>query len=295
MTGKTRNKDFAIVSNPEFLREGSAVEDYFNPALTVIGSESSIAIEIMKKIYKPINAPIVETSVGVAEIIKYVNNSFRVLKIGFANEVGNICKSLNIDSHEVMRVFGMDDRLNISTYYFKPGFAYGGSCLPKDLKGLQTIAHDAYLKTHVLDAIVLTNEYQKERAYDMIVKTGKRKIGIFGLSFKKGTDDLRYSPTVDLAEKLLGKGHEVYIYDKNVKLSNISGTNKEFIDKHIPHLSNLISDDALAVYKSSDVVVFHYKEDLFNELIEGNKDKIIIDLARITENMEVNNYNGISW
>lgn len=185
ISGKRRNTNFAIVSNPEFLREGSAVEDYNNPAITLLASDNLEAIQIMKDVYKDINAPIEETEIEVAEIIKFVNNSFHALKISFANEVGNICKKMNIDSHKVMSLFCKDTSLNISPYYFKSGFAYGGSCLPKDLKSLVTLSHDLYLNSAILEAIVMSNENQKKIALDMIVSKGKKKIGILGLSFKK--------------------------------------------------------------------------------------------------------------
>ncbi len=173
-SGKKRNIDFAVVSNPEFLREGTAVSDYYNPSITVLGSNNKNAIETMKRVYKEINAPVAVTDIEVAEIIKYVNNSYHALKISFSNEIGNICKKLNIDSHKVMELFCKDTHLNISTNYFKPGFAYGGSCLPKDLKGLKTLAHDFYLNSPILESIELSNENQKRIAFDMIVKKGKK-------------------------------------------------------------------------------------------------------------------------
>ncbi len=294
-TGKQPNIDFAVVSNPEFLREGTAVLDYFNPAVTVLGSNSKKGIEMLKQLYAFLDAPIVITTVEVAEIIKYVNNSFHALKISFANEVGNICKTLNIDSHEVMRVFGLDKQLNISTYYLKPGFAYGGSCLPKDLSGLKTLAHDSYIKTPVLNSIDESNQNQKDIAFSLIAKFNKSKIGILGLSFKKGTDDLRFSPAVDLTERLLGKGYQVKVYDKNVNLSNITGTNRQYIESKIPHLANLITDNLTEVVTSSEVIVITYKEEVFSELIEEFPDKMFIDLIRILDHPENNNYEGICW
>jgi len=192
-SGKKRNVHFGVVSNPEFMREGSAVEDYYSAAMTVIGSESKKSLDIMKMIYGDLNAPVVVTEIKVAELIKYVNNSFHALKIAFANEVGNICKKAGIDSHRVFDIFCQDNKLNISSKYFKPGFAYGGSCLPKDLKALKTLAHDYYLKSPVIDSINQSNDIQKDIAFNMVASTGKKKIGIIGLSFKPGTDDLRYS------------------------------------------------------------------------------------------------------
>ncbi len=294
-SGKKADMDFSVVSNPEFLREGSAVLDYFNPVVTVLGSSSKRAIDILTQLYSFIEETIQVTSVDVAEIIKYVNNSYHALKITFANEVGNICKTLNIDSHEVMRIFGMDTQLNISTYYFKPGFAYGGSCLPKDLSGLKALAHDAYINTPVLNSIHESNEYQKERVFSMIEKSNKRKVGILGLSFKKGTDDLRFSPAVDLTEKLIGKGYQVSVYDKNVKLSNITGKNREYIDLRLPHLASLITDDLQLVVDSSEILVITYKENGFSSLIGKYPEKVFVDLIRISDHFKNNNYQGICW
>jgi GDP-mannose 6-dehydrogenase len=295
-SGKKRNKDFAVVSNPEFLREGSAVQDYFHPSVTVIGSDNNKAIEIIARIYQDLNGPIEKVDIKEAEIIKYVNNSFHALKISFANEVGNICKKLGIDSHKVMDLFVMDKLLNLSPYYLKPGYAYGGSCLPKDLKGLLTIAHDNYLNTPVVTAIENSNNNQKQIAYEMVIETGKRKIGVIGLSFKQGTDDLRYSPAVELVEKLLGKGFEIMVYDKNVNYSKLSGTNKNYIDHHIPHISSLIIGDLIRVIESSEVIIITQKDDILNEtLLKMHKNKIIIDLIKVNSISSLKNYNGICW
>ncbi|TAE52741.1 MAG: UDP-glucose/GDP-mannose dehydrogenase family protein, partial [Bacteroidetes bacterium] len=268
VSGKARNEGFSVVSNPEFLREGTAVADYYNPAVTVLGTDNEQAAAIVRAIYEELPAPIEQVEVKVAEIIKYVNNSWHALKITFANEVGNICKRIGVDSHPVMELFCKDDRLNISKAYMKPGFAYGGSCLPKDLKGLSTLAHDLYIKTPVLDSIHESNEQQKRLAFEMIARRGQRKVAILGLSFKKGTDDLRYSPMVDLAESLIGKGYQLRIFDRNVKLSHITGTNKAYIDYHIPHLSRLMGEDIDQVVSEADIVVIGHNEKDFLEVIE---------------------------
>ena len=203
-SGKKRNKDFAVVSNPEFLREGTSVKDYFNPPLTLVGTDNERAEQMFRELYKDIPAEFISTDIKVAEIMKYVNNTYHALKIVFGNEVGNICKGLDIDSHKVMDIFCKDRQLNISPYYFKPGFAYGGSCLPKDMKALRTLAHDLYVEVPVIDSIHPSNEKQKDNAVQAILSKGKRKVGILGLSFKSGTDDLRCSPIVDVVERLLG-------------------------------------------------------------------------------------------
>ena len=294
-SGKSRDTNFTVVSNPEFLREGSAVKDYFNPPVTVIGSDNEKAIDIMKEIYKELDAPLEVKDIGVAELIKYVNNSFHALKVTFANEVGNICKKIGIDSHDVMDLFCMDTQLNLSPYYLKSGFAYGGSCLPKDLKALKTLAHDAYLLSPVLNSIEESNQNQKMIAIDMITSKKKRKIGILGLSFKVGTDDLRYSPIVEVTEHLFGKGYDISIFDENVNLSKITGTNKEYIDLHIPHLSELIEPNLEKVFNNSEILVVTQKDSRFDNLAGIFPEKIIIDLARIAEDHQAPNYEGICW
>lgn len=294
-SGKKNNEDFAVVSNPEFLREGTSVSDYFHPPVIVIGTDDPQGAAMTRQMYQGIDAPVEATSIEVAELIKYVNNSFHALKISFANEVGNICKQLGVDSHQLMHLFCMDRQLNISPAYLKPGFAYGGSCLPKDLKALQTIAHDFYLNTPVLSAINKSNEYQKEQLLDLILQNGPSTVGLLGLSFKKGTDDLRYSPMVDIAESLIGKGIAVRIYDKNVNLSKLTGTNKDYIDQHIAHLSELISDDLAGVVEHAELVVIAHREPEFECINTRYPDKTFIDLVKIKDGISNGNYEGICW
>ncbi len=295
-SGKIRNKDFAIVDNPEFLREGTAVHDYNNPPLTLIGSDNRDAAETMADLYKHLPAETIITDLKTAEIMKYINNTYHALKISFANEVGNICSEIGIDSHEVMEIFCKDRQLNISSYYFKPGFAYGGSCLPKDLKGLQTLAHDLYLETPVIESISKTNEIQIQRAIELIYKYRDKKLGFLGLSFKAGTDDLRNSPAVTVIESLLGKGCNINIYDKNINLSLLTGTNKEFINSKIPHLATLLTDNPETLIAESDVIIINNKENEFIRLLENAGNKIIIDLARLDDSLLLrDNYFGINW
>ena len=294
-SGLKRNEGFTVISNPEFLREGSAVKDYYNPAITVIGGDHEPALNKMASLYEDLDAPIELVSIEVAELIKYVNNAFHALKIGFANEVGNICKRLNVDSHKVMELFCKDDHLNISPYYLKPGFAYGGSCLPKDLKALKTIAHDYYLPSPILNSIEESNDLQKRIAYEMVLETGHRKVSILGLSFKAGTDDLRNSPIVEVTERLIGKGFQVKIYDKNVNLTKITGTNKDYIEAHIPHLSDLIHSDLEEAIAGSEVIVLSQKNEEFKGIEEKYPDKVVIDLARIKDSTSNGNYHGICW
>jgi len=294
-SGKTRNKNFAVVSNPEFLREGSAVSDYYNPAVTVVGTDNPFAAEKLTEMYDGINAPIEETSIEIAELIKYVNNSFHALKVSFANEVGNICKKMDIDSHKLMQLFCMDHQLNLSSYYLKPGFAFGGSCLPKDVTAFKNMAHDFYLESPVLKSIMESNENQKKQALKLVLDQNTRKIGILGLSFKRGTDDLRYSPIVELAENLLGKGCSIRIYDRNVNISKLSGTNKVYIDEHIPHLSELVSDDLESVVKNSETVIISHNEPEFKDIDKKYPNVQFIDLVKIKAGRSAGNYDGICW
>lgn len=293
-SGKKRNVDFSVVSNPEFLREGSAVADYFNPPMSVLGGDNEQALNIMEQVYAGISGPVEIVDIQVAETIKYVNNSFHALKVAFANEVGNICKQLEIDSHEVMRLFCLDRQLNISPVYFKPGFAYGGSCLPKDLKALNTLAHDLYLDSPVLNAIDISNEKQKIRAFDLITQAKKQKIGILGLSFKAGTDDLRNSPIVDVIEKLHGKGYDIRIFDRNVSLARLVGKNKSFIEEKLPHLCDMMRDDINRVLEWADVIVIANQDKLFQEILPQKGQKII-DLVRIAGLENKGTYEGICW
>ncbi len=295
-SGKKRGESFTIVSNPEFLREGTSVHDYFNPPLTLVGVDSEYAEQKFRELYKDINAEFICTDIKVAEMMKYVNNTYHALKIVFGNEVGNICKGLDIDSHKVMEIFCKDTHLNISPYYFKPGFAYGGSCLPKDSKALRTLARDLYIDVPVINSINNSNELQKKNAIDIIVSKGKRNIGVLGLSFKAGTDDLRCSPIVDVVETLLGKGFSISIYDKNVKVSELTGTNRDFIMAKIPHLQHFVTDNLDEVISKSDVLVVTNKEKEFTDILKKYPGKIVIDLVREWKEVDYNGvYEGISW
>jgi GDP-mannose 6-dehydrogenase len=296
-SGRKRGEDFEVVSNPEFLREGTAVEDFYNPPVTVIGTASQRAFEIVKAVYRNVDAPVRMTSIEVAETIKLVNNSFHALKVTFANEVGSICKQLGIDSHEVMDLFCQDRKLNLSSYYLKPGFAYGGSCLPKDLRALRLIAHDKYVDTPVINAIEPSNKAQKQRLVDMILDKGIKKIGILGFSFKPGTDDLRESPIVEVAEVLLGKGCDLKVHDKNVHLSNLIGRNRQYVNEKIPHLENIITDDLDEVIDNSELIIVANKEEQYADLPSRYPEKDIIDLVRIEGGFETSRekYQGFCW
>ena len=294
MSGKTRNVHFAVVSNPEFLREGTAVNDYMNPPLTVIGTDCEKARDIMTELYAPMGAPIETVSIEVAEMIKYVNNSYHALKVAFANEIGRVCKAYGIDSHEVMRIFCMDKQLNISPYYFKPGFAYGGSCLPKDLKALKTMAHDLYVETPVLNAIESSNQHHMENAIEWIQAVGHKKIGVLGLSFKAGTDDMRNSPIIHVIETLYGKGYEIRIYDRSVSLARLIGKNKSVIEEKLPHLNCMLQDDMDSLLDWAETIIISNNDEIFKS-VRVRDGQAVIDLVRIKELEKENGYRGICW
>jgi GDP-mannose 6-dehydrogenase len=295
-SGKTAGEDFAVVSNPEFLREGTSVHDFLNPPLTLVGTDSPRAAAMMEELYRQLPAEYISTDIRVAEIMKYVNNTFHALKIVFGNEIGAICKSLDIDSHKVMDIFCRDRQLNISPYYFKPGFAYGGSCLPKDTNALCALAADNYVDVPVINHIQKSNEIHRNRALELIMAQGKRKVGILGLSFKAGTDDLRCSPIVDVVESLLGKGFQVAIYDRNVKVSALTGTNLDFIMSKIPHLQHFVTDNLDAVINDSDVLVITNKEKEFADIPQRYPGKTVVDLVRMWDSLDYDgHYEGLAW
>lgn len=297
ISGKTYGVDFGIVSNPEFLREGTAMKDFAHPPYTVIGSENEKSIEKLKELYAPLDAPIYFVKPEEAELIKYANNNFHALKISFANEIGNLCKVHNVDGHVVMDMVAKDTKLNLSSYYLKPGFAFGGSCLPKDVRGLTNLAASMDLETPMLSSLMASNRYQIERGLDLILETGKQKIGFLGFAFKAGTDDLRESPLVEVIETLIGKGKDVLVYDNNVHLSSLMGKNKEYVNNHIPHIYKLLRDDMAQLIEESDVIVIGNNAKEFRTLVdEIPKNKIIIDLVRVDpERTSKDNYIGICW
>lgn len=297
-SGKKCGDDFGVVMNPEFLREGTSVHDFYNPSFTVIGESDLKSGDIVEIIYNFISAPIVRTHIRNAEMIKYACNVFHSLKVAFANEIGNICNKLNIDSHKVMDIFVMDKKLNLSSYYLKPGFAFGGSCLPKDLRALIYKANQIDVELPLIKSIIPANENQVRKGIDMIMKTGKKKIGILGFSFKSGTDDLRESPIVTLIETLLGKGYSIKVYDKNVSLANLIGANKEFIEREIPHISRLMCSTMDEIIRSSEVIVIGNNDEEFKGILKMcSNEQIIIDLCRIYNDVYQvsDNYQGICW
>lgn len=296
-SGKRAVSDFGICINPEFLREGSSLKDFHAPPFTLIGADDEITALSVRDLYARIDAPVFVTSLKTAEMVKYVCNCFHALKVTFANEVGNMCKSLGIDSHEVMRIFCQDTKLNLSSYYLKPGFAFGGSCLPKDLRAVNYKAKELDLDVPVLAAILQSNRQQIERAVNLVLRTGKKRIGILGFSFKAGTDDLRESPMVTLIETLIGKGLELAIYDRDVSLARLVGANKEYIEREIPHVAQLMRSSVDEVLNACDVVVIGNSSEEFrrmeSEILRGHD---VIDLVRVFgSRVSTAAYNGICW
>ncbi|MCQ2089673.1 MAG: nucleotide sugar dehydrogenase [Fibrobacter sp.] len=297
VSGRVVNKDFAVVSNPEFLREGSAVKDFLNPPITVIGSQNEVAVKTLRALYEPFGSEIAEVPEKVAEIIKFVNNSYHALKVAFGNEVGAICKTLGIDSHMVMNLFCKDTSLNISPYYFKPGFAYGGSCLPKDLKGLNFLAHSNNVKVPILESIECSNDKHIARAIELAKSYGCKNVGVIGLTFKAGTDDLRNSASTRLAEALIGAGYNVSIFDRFLNIAREKETNLKDLNKRIPHLLPLLKVNSEEVVKNSSLVVITVRNPEIPELIRKYPNVRFIDLDRVKDpSVEtLSNYEGFCW
>jgi GDP-mannose 6-dehydrogenase len=296
-SGKKSGKDFGVCINPEFLREGTSLKDFYAPPFTLIGAdEEEIALSV-RRLYAGVDAPLHVVSVKAAEMVKYACNCFHALKVSFANEIGNVCKGLEIDSHEVMRVFCEDTKLNLSPYYLKPGFAFGGSCLPKDLRALQYKAKELDVDVPVLAAALASNRRQIERAVEMILATGKRRVGFLGFAFKAGTDDLRESPLVSVIETLIGKGLQLALYDRDVSLARLFGANKEYIEREIPHIAQLMRESVGEVLEASDVVVIGNKADEFRVVGDQLRDgQIVVDLVRLFEGrVSGGSYQGICW
>ena len=293
---KRAGKDFGVCINPEFLREGTSLKDFYAPPFTLIGADDEETAATVRGLYSKIDAPVFVTSVKTAEMVKYVCNCFHALKVGFANEVGNVCKALSIDSHEVMQIFCQDTKLNLSSYYLKPGFAFGGSCLPKDLRAINYKARQLDVEAPILSSILPSNRQQIERAIEMVLATGKKQIGILGFSFKAGTDDLRESPMVTLIEALIGKGLQLLIYDRDVSLARLVGANREYIERQIPHIAQLMRTNIEDVVNSADVLVVGNRSGEFNEVVRNPRPgQVVIDLVRLLNRSSDNTYQGICW
>jgi GDP-mannose 6-dehydrogenase len=296
-SGKKAGRDFGLCNNPEFLREGTAVMDFAFPSKTVIGELDQASGDILAALYAKLDAPLIRTDVETAEMIKYIDNSWHALKIGFANEIGNLCKSFSIDAHKAMDIFCQDKKLNISPAYLKPGFAFGGSCLPKDLRALAYSAKLHDLELPILNAILPSNELQVARGLQLIMEKDRRRIGILGFSFKEGTDDLRESPMIEIIERLTGKGYDVRIYDKNVHVARLVGANRDFILNRIPHISKLMVDNIDAVLQHAETIVIGNKSTEFETVPQRlQTGQCLVDFVRISNSRSNNGeYSGICW
>ena len=296
-SGMTAGTDFGLCNNPEFLREGTAVYDYYNPPKTVIGGVDERSTAALEELYAGLPGPMITTQIETAEMVKYVDNVWHALKVTFANEIGAICKPLDVDSHTVMDIFCQDQKLNISPYYLKPGFAFGGSCLPKDVRALTYHSKRLDLKLPVLESIMDSNRIQIDRAFDLIAGQNKKKIGILGFSFKAGTDDLRESPIVEVAERLIGKGYDLRLYDKNVSLAKLVGANREYILNHIPHIAGLMVDSAQELMEHAEILIIGNGAPEFADIVARRRPgQHVIDLVRINnEADDKTDYEGIAW
>ena len=297
-SGRNIGDGLSLVFNPEFLREGSSVKDFHNPPQTVIGSLDEAGYEALERMYAGLPGAFVRTSCRVAESVKYLCNVFHALKIVFANEAGSVLKASGMDGREVMRIFCQDTQLNISSAYLRPGFAFGGSCLPKEVKGFLTLARSLDVPIPALSSLLESNETHIKRAYDIVARGGRGKVALFGLAFKPGTDDMRDSPLVVLAERLLGKGFELSIFDRFVKVSRLLGKNKEFIEREIPHLDRFLCDSAEAAVEGANVIVVgHADADARKAIAGAARGKRIVDLSGYADlrNVSGSEYEGICW
>ena len=294
---RVAGRDFGVCVNPEFLREGSAVHDFTNPPKTVIGELNRASGDVLASLYAHVAAPMIRTDIETAEMVKYADNTWHALKVGFANEIGNICKAMQVDSHRLMDIFCRDTALNLSASYLKPGFAFGGSCLPKDIRALLHRAGSLDVATPIIGAILPSNGLQIERAVQTVIDHGNRKVGVLGFSFKAGSDDLRNSPVVEMTERLLGKGFDLRIYDRNVQLASIHGANREYILKRIPHISALMVESVDAVLSHAETIVIGNSAPEFRDVPRrlGYR-QTLVDLVRISDAPSVAGvYEGVSW
>lgn len=296
-SGKIAGEGFGVCANPEFLREGTAIEDYRNPPKTVIGEVDQKSGDLLVDLYKNISAPLIRTDVATAEMVKYADNVWHALKVSYANEIGNLCKSIGIDGHKVMDIFCHDHKLNLSRAYMMPGFAFGGSCLPKDIRALSYKARSLDLDLPIIGHILAANQKQIERGLDMILAKGKKKIAVLGFSFKSGTDDLRESPLVEVIERLIGKGYDLRLYDKNVNLASLTGANKEYILNAIPHISQLMVPTLEDALEHGETIVIGNGAQEFRDVLSRAKDhQVIVDLVRISDHRSIEGrYDGICW
>jgi GDP-mannose 6-dehydrogenase len=296
-SGKRAGEEFGVCINPEFLREGTAVQDYYHPPKTVIGEMNRASGDLLASLYAAMPGPMIRSDIETAEMVKYADNAWHALKVGFANEIGNLCKGVGVDAHRVMDIFCQDRKLNLSPYYLKPGFAFGGSCLPKDVRALLYKAKTLDLSLPILSSILPSNALQIERGLQAVIEKGGRKIGILGFSFKAGTDDLRESPMVELAERLIGKGYELRVYDRNVSLAAVHGANRDYILNKIPHISRLMVPTIEEVLTHAQTIVIGNAAPEFAEVPRRiGEHQTVIDFVRVSDSRSVAGvYEGICW
>ncbi|ULN47027.2 nucleotide sugar dehydrogenase [Mycolicibacterium goodii] len=298
ISGLRAGEDFGLAVNPEFLREGCSIRDFFDPPKIVIGQFDSRSGDAVADLYQGLPGPVFRVPIPVAEMIKYADNGFHALKAGFANEIGSVCKALGLDSHTVMDIFTADTKLNISPAYLRPGFAFGGSCLPKDLRALVHRARRSDVPVPILESVCTSNIGQIDRAFNIIEATGKRRVGLLGLAFKSGTDDLRESPLVALAERLLGRGFELQIYDPQVAVSRLLGANRAYAEQRIPHLSRFITDSPDEVVNHAEICVVGAADPEAIAALRRADGRIVVDLVRFPGSVDYQHdprYIGISW
>jgi GDP-mannose 6-dehydrogenase len=298
-SGMKRSVNFGMASNPEFLREGTSISDFDNPPFTVVGTDDDRMEDLLRRVYSTLNAPFYRVQVKESELLKYACNSFHAVKVAFANEIGAISKQLGIDSHVVMNIFTQDTKLNISPYYLRPGFAFGGSCLPKDVRAITHASRNLDVATPLLDSLMDSNQRQVQRVIDWVLEQRRKNVGILGLSFKTDTDDLRESPIVAVAETLLGKGHTLAIYDANVNISKLVGANRSYIEQEIPHISSLMKSSVQEVLDHSEVVIISNGAREFKSVPSSLKcGQLVLDLVRVAgdgRRTSGGGYEGISW
>jgi len=297
-SGKRMGKDFGVCVNPEFMREGTAVADFLEPAMTIAGVADSRHAARLRELYSWASGRFFETSFRSAEMVKYVCNAWHALKVAFANEVGTLAKGLGVDAEAVTEIFTADDKLNISPKYLKPGFAFGGSCLPKDVRALTYRARELSLKLPLFESLMPSNEEHLKRAVELVLDAGKKNVAILGLSFKPATDDLRESPQVHLVKRLLGEGCKLKIWDENVSLGRLIGSNREYIEKEIPHIGSLLQTDLAETLKDAEVVVIGTRG-IASELLQKHlrNEQKIVDLVNLEKasRAEASHYEGICW